>query len=83
MKKAYGKKELVQVVPLSISVIEQLEREGKFPKRFYITDRRAAWNADEIEAWLDERQATGPKTLRTFIPAPPKKRGRPAKGVQA
>lgn len=67
------------MVPLSISVIESLERNGEFPKRFYITDRRAAWNADEIEAWLDERQANGPKTLSTFIPPPPKKRGRPPK----
>ncbi|MFP9228026.1 helix-turn-helix transcriptional regulator [Pectobacterium cacticida] len=79
MKQAYGKKKLVEVVPLSIATIEQLERNGDFPKRFYITDRRAAWNADEVEAWLDERQANGPKTLQTFIPPSPKKRGRPPK----
>lgn len=79
MKKALGLKELLDTVPLSKSTIEALEKNGEFPKRFYITDRRAAWNADEIEAWLDERQANGPKALSTFIPPPPKKRGRPPK----
>jgi prophage regulatory protein len=29
------------------------------PKRFWITDKRCAWNSEEIERWLDERQQNG------------------------
>ncbi|MBA8045659.1 helix-turn-helix transcriptional regulator [Citrobacter freundii] len=60
MKGALGKKELLAVVPLSISTIDRLESAGEFPKRWYITDKRCAWNAEEVENWLDERQATSP-----------------------
>lgn len=60
MKGALGKKELLAVVPLSWSTIDRLEEEGEFPKRFYITDRRCAWNQDEVEQWLDKRQANSP-----------------------
>jgi prophage regulatory protein len=31
MKRALGKKELLAVVPLSMSTIEKLEKEGNFP----------------------------------------------------
>ncbi|EAA4072044.1 AlpA family phage regulatory protein [Salmonella enterica subsp. houtenae] len=60
MKGALGKKELLAVVPLSMSTIDRLESAGEFPKRWYITDKRCAWNAEEVENWLDERQATSP-----------------------
>ena len=60
MKRAIGKKELMNMVPLSWSTIGRLEAAGKFPKRWYITDRRCAWTGDEIERWLDERQANSP-----------------------
>ena len=58
MKKALGKKELLEVVPLSMSSIETLEKDGQFPKRFWLTDKRCAWNGEEVEKWLDERQAS-------------------------
>lgn len=60
MKGAFGKKELLAVVPLSWSTIDRMERAGEFPQRFWITDRRCAWSQNEVEAWLDERQATSP-----------------------
>lgn len=60
MKGALGKKELLAVVPLSWSTIDRTERAGEFPKRWYITDKRCAWNRDEVERWLDERQAASP-----------------------
>lgn len=53
MKGALGKKELLAVVPLSWSTIDRMERAGEFPKRWYITDKRCAWNRDEVERWLD------------------------------
>ncbi|WP_275157595.1 helix-turn-helix transcriptional regulator [Citrobacter koseri] len=61
MKRAYGKKELLAVVPLSISTIDSLEKKGEFPKRWYITDKRCAWDGDEIEKWLDERKKNSPE----------------------
>ncbi|MEH5097944.1 AlpA family phage regulatory protein [Atlantibacter hermannii] len=61
MKRAIGKKELMHMVPLSMSTIDRLEHKGRFPKRWYITDRRCAWNADEVEQWLDKRKAESPE----------------------
>ncbi|EEU9257618.1 AlpA family phage regulatory protein [Escherichia coli] len=60
MKGALGKKELLAVVPLSWSTIDRLERDGEFPKRWYITDKRCAWTQEEVEAWLDKRKAESP-----------------------
>lgn len=60
MKGAMGKKELLAVVPLSWSTIDRLEAAGDFPTRFWITDRRCAWNSEEVERWLDQRQAKSP-----------------------
>jgi prophage regulatory protein len=45
MKGAFGKKELLAVVPLSWSTIDRLEQAGEFPSRFWITDRRA-WTSE-------------------------------------
>lgn len=56
MKRAVGKKELLTIVPLSLSTIYRLEKKGVFPKRWNITDGRCTWNAEEVERWLDERQ---------------------------
>ncbi|HHA1656195.1 TPA: transcriptional regulator [Enterobacter hormaechei subsp. xiangfangensis] len=36
MKGAFGKKELLAVVPLSWSTIDRLEQAGEFPSRFLI-----------------------------------------------
>ncbi|MQK22370.1 AlpA family phage regulatory protein [Escherichia coli] len=60
MKGAFGKKELLSVVPLSMSTIDRLEKNGQFPKRWYITDKRCAWTQEEVEKWLDERMAASP-----------------------
>ena len=63
MKGALGKKELLAVVPLSMSTIDRLEKNGQFPKRWYITDKRCAWTQEEVEKWLDERMAASPVEL--------------------
>ena len=60
MKGAFGKKELLAVVPVSMSTIDTLEKKGEFPKRWYITDKRVAWDREEVERWLDERKAKSP-----------------------
>ncbi|BCQ90356.1 AlpA family phage regulatory protein [Salmonella enterica subsp. enterica serovar Mbandaka] len=60
MKGALGKKELLAVVPLSWSTIDRLEKNGEFPKRWYITDKRCAWTQEEVEQWLDKRKEESP-----------------------
>ncbi|EML7261905.1 AlpA family phage regulatory protein [Raoultella ornithinolytica] len=77
MKKAFGRKELLLVVPLSWSTICRLEAEGEFPKRWYITDRRCAWDGDEVEQWLDERKAASPKEFVGKKPPVDKRVSRP------
>ncbi len=59
MKGAFNRKQLLEVVPVSMSTIDRMEKNGEFPKRFWITDKRCAWNSEEIERWLDERQQNG------------------------
>lgn len=59
MKGAFNRKQLLEVVPVSMSTIDRMEKNGEFPKRFWITDKRCARNSEEIERWLDERQQNG------------------------
>ena len=35
----------------------RLERAGKFPQRFYLTQRRPGWRQSTILAWLSGREA--------------------------
>lgn len=64
MKAAIRKPELFKMVPLSEYAIDQLEKDGDFPKRFPLTSRAVAWNRDEVEAWLDARQANASTAVR-------------------
>jgi prophage regulatory protein len=41
---------------LSRRTILDLEREGKFPRRFRITDNRVGWKESEVQAWIDSRE---------------------------
>jgi len=77
MKGALNKAKLVEKTSLSMSTIDTLEKAGNFPKRFYITDRRAAWNEDEVESWLDHRQANSPEVFTGEKPPVEKRRSRP------
>ena len=36
----------------------RLERDGKFPKRVKLAEKRYGWLADEIESWLKARSAS-------------------------
>lgn len=56
MKGAIRKEQLLDMVPVSEFTINKLEAAGEFPKRFLLTSRAVAWNRDEVEAWLDNRQ---------------------------
>lgn len=51
------RKQLLQKVPLGERTILELERLGKFPKRFSITARSVAWDLSEVDAWIAQQQA--------------------------
>ncbi|EAM1386803.1 AlpA family phage regulatory protein [Salmonella enterica] len=82
MKGALDKKKLLAVVPLSWSTIGRLEAAGEFPKRWYITDRRCAWNADEVEQWLEDRQNNSPDVFQGKKPPVELRKYRPVKNEQ-
>ena len=50
------KKELHKLVPLSSSTIYELEKQGSFPRRFFLTPRCVVWKLSEILIWLEEQQ---------------------------
>ncbi|WP_434586073.1 helix-turn-helix transcriptional regulator [Klebsiella sp. R390] len=77
MRYALNKKQLVEKVCLCMSTIDRLEKNGEFPKRWYITDKRCAWDGDEIEQWLDERKANSPKEFGGTKPDVTKRKYRP------
>ncbi|WP_260512653.1 helix-turn-helix transcriptional regulator [Serratia fonticola] len=82
MKTAIDKKKLLQIVPLSFYTINALEKAGEFPKRFAITEGRVAWNGDEVEVWLDARQAAGTGTQPVNMPDVRLRKTRPVtKGI--
>lgn len=77
MKGAMDKKKILEVVPLSWSTIERLEKIGEFPKRWYITDKRCAWDQEEVEQWLDERKKNSPEVYVGKKPPVHLRRSRP------
>jgi len=83
MKNALSKKQVLEMVPLSWSTIDRLEQAGEFPPRFYITDRRCAWNGDQIEEWLDKRQANSPAEFTGKKPPVEQRVFRPVSSVAA
>lgn len=49
--------QVVQKTGISQATVFRLERAGDFPRHFLLTPRCAVWFEDEIDAWLEERQA--------------------------
>lgn len=48
--------ELRQLVPLADTTIYEMEKKGKFPRRFAISPKCVVWDLSEIMAWLDARR---------------------------
>jgi prophage regulatory protein len=53
------RKELRQIVPYTPQHILRLEKQGKFPPRIHIGDRRVGWYLADIETWLANRLRGG------------------------
>ena len=48
--------DLRKLVPLSDTTIDDLERKGEFPKRFYLTARCVVWSLEEVLDWIEARR---------------------------
>lgn len=57
MKAFIRRKDLRGMVPLSDSMIYEMEDRGEFPKRFNLTPRCVVWDKSEVEAWMEARKA--------------------------
>jgi|SRR5450830_400546 len=57
------RRQLLQKVPLCERTILDLEKRGKFPRRFSITSRLVAWDLKEIDTWIEEQQITAHRPL--------------------
>lgn len=78
---ALNKKRLLQIVPLSYTSIWELERDGKFPASFLITEKTRVWWEDEVQKWLHSRQAE--PIAQDNNPDVRKRRTRPVKTMDA
>ena len=50
-----SKKELRTIVPLCSQQILRLEKQGKFPRRIWLSARRVGWRLSDVETWIEER----------------------------
>lgn len=56
MKRTIRRDELRRLVPLADTTIYTLEKNGEFPKRFYLTERCVVWDLAEVEAWIESKR---------------------------
>lgn len=58
----------------------RLEKEEKFPRRFYLTENRVGWLEEDIDRWIRER-VTASSPERQAVTARPRHAGNPAQRV--
>lgn len=44
-----------KIIQKSVRGLELMIRDGRFPKRFYLSDRRPRWRAEDVESWLAQK----------------------------
>jgi prophage regulatory protein len=49
------RKQLVEITGMSRDTIDRLERQGRFPKRVLLSDRKVGWKVEEVVGWRDDR----------------------------
>ncbi|WP_369825756.1 helix-turn-helix transcriptional regulator [Caulobacter sp. BP25] len=64
------REQLRQLVPLSDTTIYGLEMQGRFPRRFNLTNRCVAWDLAEVEAWVEQRRRESLANVVAKSPAP-------------
>jgi len=58
-----NRKQLKSKVPLCERTILDLEKRGKFPKRFSVTARLVVWDLSEVDDWIASQKAAGIQQL--------------------
>jgi prophage regulatory protein len=64
MKRLIRLAEVRSVTGLSRTSVYRLEAEGAFPKRIPLSAFAVAWDADEVQGWVESRIAEREKRLR-------------------
>ncbi|GAB3788302.1 helix-turn-helix transcriptional regulator [Dyella agri] len=49
------REQVLQKLGISRTTLYNLEKAGRFPQHFMVTPRCAAWRADEVDAWMQQR----------------------------
>ena len=58
LKRLIRRDELLKLIPMSDATIYQLEKAGKFPKRFHLTPRCAVWDLECSSAQIQAGSLT-------------------------
>jgi prophage regulatory protein len=66
--------EVRDAVKLSRATIFRLERDGNFPARRQLGAKSVAWVRQEIDAWINSREAVGSNTATCKTPKSPGRR---------
>ena len=49
--------DLIKFIPVSKSSIWRMSKAGKFPKGVKLSEKVTAWKAQEVQAWLESKEA--------------------------
>jgi prophage regulatory protein len=66
-KQLIDKKKLREIVPLSDRTIDELEKKGRFPKRFALTSNRVVWDMDDVVEWIEKQKSAAHQSARTGL----------------
>lgn len=56
-RRTLRREQVIRKTGLPRTSLYRLEKAGDFPRHFLLTPRCAVWFEDEIDAWLEDRQA--------------------------
>ncbi|MFX3152501.1 AlpA family phage regulatory protein [Klebsiella pneumoniae] len=62
-----NRKTLLEMIPLSVRTIYNLEQRGEFPRRIALTSRNVAWQLSEVEQWIADRKSAMFKAARPGV----------------
>jgi prophage regulatory protein len=56
-RKMLSERQILDLLPIARSTLQQWEKRGDFPKAVMIGPNRKAWYADEVAEWQNKRKA--------------------------
>jgi prophage regulatory protein len=56
-RKMLSERQILDLLPIARSTLQQWEKHGDFPKAVMIGPNRKAWYADEVAEWQNKRKA--------------------------